>query len=332
MDTTRIILETFLEAGDKRVSGDKLARALGVSRVSVWTRLEQLRSQGFVFEAAPRVGYRLAGLPEVPHAALLQTYLQRMGVTAPVHCLDSVDSTNNEAERRLGAGDATPFVVVASEQTAGRGRMGRPWDSRRTGNLYMSFAFRPQIAPENMQTITLDIGLRLCARLAQKHGLPIQIKWPNDLMCGGRKIAGILTEARIDADHVRDIVFGIGLNVNGRLADFPPELRGTAGSLAHALGSPLDISAVAADCIGAVLDACARFIAHGRTEDFNALWQQHDFLAGKTVTARGAGKEATGAVAGLDARGALLVRTADGTVLALNAGEVTLSGRQPPLP
>ncbi|MDR2863585.1 MAG: biotin--[acetyl-CoA-carboxylase] ligase [Puniceicoccales bacterium] len=321
---TRVILDTFLDAGDKPVSGDKLARVLGVSRVSVWARLGQLRREGFAFDAAPRVGYRLVKWPALPHAALLNTRLRRLGVTAPAHCLDHVDSTNSEAERRLGAGEAPPFVVIASEQTSGRGRLGRVWDSRPGGNLYMSFAFRPGIQPERMPSVTLAVGLRLCARLATRYSIPVQIKWPNDLMCEGRKIAGILTEARIDADHVRDLVVGIGLNVNGHIEDFPPELRDIAGSLSTALGAPLDINEVAADCVATVLGACEHFFENGLGDDFHDLWRAHDFLAEKTVTAHGAGAQITGVAEGVDVRGALRVRDAAGYVHLLNAGEVTL--------
>jgi BirA family biotin operon repressor/biotin-[acetyl-CoA-carboxylase] ligase len=324
------ILETFLDAGGKPVSGARLASLLNVSRVSVWARLKQLRAEGFEFEAATRVGYRLVKTPEVVHGALLNAWLRRLASAAPVlpiYAFASVDSTNEEAARRLGAGEAAPFLVVASAQTQGRGRRGRTWESRDSGNLYMSFAFRPLFAPEKIQGVTLAVGLRLCAALAERHTLPVQIKWPNDLMCGGRKIAGILAEARMDADQVRDIVFGIGLNVNSRLEDFPEELRDRAGSLAMAAGAPLDINETAALCAVTVFEAFSRFLKEGAGEDFHTLWARHDFLSGKEVTASGGGREVTGAVQGLDASGALLVRDAGGGVHALNSGEVTLSRR-----
>jgi BirA family biotin operon repressor/biotin-[acetyl-CoA-carboxylase] ligase len=332
MNTAVVILEKFLNAKGDAVSGAELARALGVSRVSVWGRLQQLREEGFEFEASTRVGYRLVKTPGGLHGALLEAWLRQFTTpsdapVARVHALASVDSTNEEAARRLGTGEAAPFLVVASAQTQGRGRRGRVWESGDVGNLYMSFAFRPLFAPEKVQGVTLAIGLRLCVRLAERYRLPLQIKWPNDLMCDGRKVAGILAEARMDSDQVREIVFGIGLNVNSRLEDFPAELRGKAGSLAHASGAALEINETAALCAAVVFETFARFLEEGAGADFGELWAKHDFLAGKVVVASGGGREVAGAVLGLDATGALLVRDDAGVVHALNSGEVTLAAR-----
>ncbi|MDR3229762.1 MAG: biotin--[acetyl-CoA-carboxylase] ligase [Puniceicoccales bacterium] len=324
-----LILDTFLDAGDKPVSGGELARRLGLSRVSAWNRLEQLRREGFVFEAAPRVGYRLVKRPETVHPALLAAYLRRLSpqtaAAVALRCLPATDSTNDEAGRLLSSGEPAPFAVVASAQTAGRGRMGRVWQSDDPGCLYLSFGFRPGLAPERAQSITLAVGLRLCERLAETSALPLLVKWPNDILCDGRKIAGILSEARIDADRVRDIVVGVGLNVNRRV--FPPELRDTAGSLA-AFGREADINETAALCIAAIHEACERFAADGLGGDFAQRWRSFDYLAGKTIAARSGTEEISGEALGLAPDGALLVRTSSGLVRALNSGEVTLRPRK----
>jgi BirA family biotin operon repressor/biotin-[acetyl-CoA-carboxylase] ligase len=178
-----------------------------------------------------------------------------------------------------------------------------------------------------LQALTLVAGLRLCAHLARAHGIALRVKWPNDLVCDGRKIAGILTESRLEAGGVRDLVLGLGINVNGAPGDCPGELRHTSGSLAHARGGvALDINATAADIIATVLGVCARYFAEGKGADFDLLWRGHDYLHGKTVTARFAGGVLTGEAVGLDATGALLVWEASGNAChALNAGEVTLA-------
>ncbi len=321
----RTILEAFLVAGDTPVSGDKIARELGLSRVSVWGRLERLRREGFVFEASTRVGYRMTRVPERLHAALVAARVRLLsGRELPLLGLEAVDSTNSEAERQLAAGREPPFGVLAAVQTAGRGRLGRVWHSKDNGNLYLSLAFRPLLAPERMQMFTLVMGVRLGHFLAERFGLKMQVKWPNDLLCDGRKLAGILTEARIDADHVRDLVFGIGINLNAREKDFPPELRATAGSLALAVGKPLDPHRTAAEIIAHLLASYEKFVAEGKGADFAELWTRYDFLCGKKVTVSMLGKELAGTVAGLDESGALLLRDSKGNTHALNAGEVTL--------
>ncbi|MDR2982536.1 MAG: biotin--[acetyl-CoA-carboxylase] ligase [Puniceicoccales bacterium] len=319
------ILKTFLQAGGEPVSGDRIAKALGVSRVSVWSRLERLRKEGFEFEATTRVGYRLTGLPKKLHPALLDAYLRLAGVSAELHCFAEIDSTNSEAERRLSAGETPPLVIAASQQSAGRGRLGRVWQSGDSGNIYVSFAFRPFLTPERMQSFTLAMGLRLCDFLATRHKLDMKIKWPNDLMCEGRKMAGMLTEARVDADHVRDLVYGLGLNVNSSPLDLPTELRKTAGSLAHALGHTLDINQTAAEIITTALSAYEDFIQTGRGDDFPKLWKKYDILAEKEVTVSCFGRLVTGVVKGIDSSGALLLRDNDnGKVHSFNAGEVTI--------
>ncbi|MDR1817428.1 MAG: biotin--[acetyl-CoA-carboxylase] ligase [Puniceicoccales bacterium] len=329
MDTRRI-LETFLAAGGAAVSGDKLARSLGVSRVAVWGRLERLRAEGFVFEAAPRVGYRLVATPPVLHGDLLAALLAEAGTPpATLRCPASVDSTNDAVERLLTAGEPAPVVVATGEQTAGRGRHGRPWLGTVAGNVCISFGFRPALPPERMRAVTLAVGLRLCERLRGRFGAPLQIKWPNDLQWRGRKVAGILTEARVDADRIRDVVVGVGLNVRSRCADFPSELRDTVATLAEAAAgsAPPDVNLAAAECAAAVLTAFADYEREGLGADFGERWARLDALAGRRVASRSitGGVGVSGIAEGVDADGALRVRDAAGAVHALDSGEVTLA-------
>ena len=320
------ILKAFLLAGDEPVSGDRLAKELGVSRVSIWQRLEGLRAAGFVFDAAPRKGYRFTAPPAGVHPALLDAHLRLRKVRAKVDFHEEIDSTNSEAERRLAAGDEAPFVTLAGRQTAGRGRLGRVWHSAHPENLYMSFAFRPFLPPEAMRTFTLTMGLKLCENLASRHALDaLRLKWPNDLVCDGRKIAGMLTESRMDSDQVRDLVFGLGLNVNGDPATMAPEVRATAGSLAHALGRKLDLHAEAAEVIVCVLDAYETFEAAPHKADPRALFDRFDSLRGREVTVGLRGEPLTGVAEGVDAHGALLLRLTNGALFPVNAGEVTIA-------
>lgn len=321
------ILLAFLEAGDKAVSGDQLAKSLGVSRVAIWGRLEKLREQGFAFEAAPRKGYRLAGAPAGAHGAWLDAQLRRRRCQLPCEVLDEVDSTNSESERRLAAGAEAPFAILARRQTAGRGRLGRSWRSDRPGNLYLSVAFRPFLAVERLGPFTVWMGLALCEHL-EKEGLArLALKWPNDLLDGeGRKVAGMLTEARIDADTVRDLVFGIGLNLEGPAADWPDDLRRRAGALATAAGRRLDPSAVAAGVLAALAEAWEAFADGSFRRRFRKLHERHDALAGKAVRVTLRGKPLAGVAEGIEDDGALRLRTARGKLVKVASGEVTLRG------
>ena len=319
-----IILRELLNSETGHVSGVRLGKLLGVSRVAVWAQLQKLTQHGFVFEPVRHRGYRIVRHPATLHPALVHAYLNGRQRVPAIICLDRVDSTNSEAERRLAAGEQVPFVIFAREQTQGRGRRGRPWHSAANGNLYATFVFRPQLEPARLQDFTLWMGLNVCELVANFCKLSPGLKWPNDLHIGGKKAGGMLTEARIDADQIRDLVFGLGLNINGRSADLPRELQRTATSLADATGAPLDPSRFAAALIGRVLTAYDAFIDGSYRENFSTLWARYDVLRDKPVTVIQGTRTVSGTAAGIDAEGSLILRTAGGKTERFRAGEVTL--------
>jgi BirA family biotin operon repressor/biotin-[acetyl-CoA-carboxylase] ligase len=319
-----LILRELLAHEPDWVSGSVLAGKLGVSRVAVWQHMEKLRAAGFEFEAQRARGYRIAARPVTLHPAFIDTQLKVRPKGFSLVILDTVDSTNDEAARQLAAGRPTPFAVLARRQTKGRGRFGRTWHSDSTGNLYGSFAFRPQVAPERMQTFTLWMGLNVCELLANFASLTPGIKWPNDILFDGRKAGGMLTEARVDADQMRDLVFGLGLNVNVPAGGWPPDLASRAVALSEVAGAPLDLNRLAAALIGRVLLAYRTFAEGGHLGTFADLWHRFDVLRGNPVALLEGGRRHEGTAAGLDDEGALLLRDAAGKVHRFRAGEVTL--------
>lgn len=319
------ILLAFLDAEGGAVSGDQLARSLGVSRVAIWGRLEKLREQGFAFEAAPRKGYRLTGTPPGAHGPWVDAHLRRRRCQLPCAVLASVDSTNSEAERRLAAGEETPFAVLARRQTAGRGRLGRAWQSDLPGNLYLSLALRPFVEVSRLGPFTVWMGLALCEHLEGELGTRLGLKWPNDLLDPeGRKVAGMLTEARVDADAVRELVFGLGLNLAGPGKDWPAEVRRRAGSLEALARRPLDPSAVAAGVLAALERAWEAFTDGSYRRRFRRLHDRHDALAGKEVRVTLRGKPLAGVAEGVEDDGSLRLRLPRGKVTLVSSGEVTL--------
>jgi BirA family biotin operon repressor/biotin-[acetyl-CoA-carboxylase] ligase len=322
------ILRELLSADTGYVSGNKLAKQLGLSRVAVWMQLQKLTKQGFAFEAARSRGYRLVKFPPQLHHALIQAHLASRARTPNLITLERVDSTNTEAGRHLAAGSRTPLVILAREQTHGRGRRGRVWHSPAAGNLYGTFVFRPKLEPARLQDFTLWMGLNVCELIANFCSIEPGLKWPNDVYFNGRKAGGMLTEARIDADEVHDLVFGLGLNLNARGADLPKELQKSAISLAEAAGAPIDVNRFAAALIGRVLTACARFVEDDYRDKFAELWTRFDVLRGQPVSVTQGDRTVTGTATGIDAEGSLIVRTSAGRTERFRAGEVTLS-REP---
>ncbi|KXU37128.1 biotin--acetyl-CoA-carboxylase ligase [Cephaloticoccus primus] len=320
-----VILSELTQAAPDYVSGEALAAQLGISRVAVWQHMEKLRAQGFEFETKHSRGYRIGAVPLELHAAYIEILLRKRGRdTVPFSVYDTIDSTNDEAARRLARGEPAPFAILAREQTRGRGRFKRDWQSGKHGNLYSSFAFRPELPPQRMPTFTLWMGVNICELIHTLCGLPAQIKWPNDIVFGRRKCGGILTEARIDADQMRDLVFGFGLNVNQVAGTWGRSLRRPATSLRVEAGRPIDVNHLTAALLGRISLAYSQFVADQYAEQLTTLWEKHDALRGQQITVVNGTQNIEGTACGIDENGKLLLRVGDGTQQRFAAGEVTL--------
>ena len=320
-----VILRALLEKENEFVSGSALARSLDMSRVAVWQHMEKMRAQGFEFQAVRARGYRLTKRPTALHRDLIAAYLVARSLTLDLAYHEQIDSTNDEAARQLAAGRAAPFVVLAGEQTRGRGRFGRAWHSGANGNLYISFAFRPSVEPARMQTFTLWMGVNICELIANFTRTTPGLKWPNDILFDNRKAGGMLTEARIDADHIRDLVFGLGLNLNSAADAWPTALTRRAISLAEHTRTPLDANRFAAALIGRVLDAYDQFVSGVYLKTFAERWHRYDLLRGKAITLLHGSQNLDGVAAGIDDEGSLIMKTSRGRTERFRAGEVTLS-------
>ncbi|MEM4781221.1 MAG: biotin--[acetyl-CoA-carboxylase] ligase [Halalkalicoccus sp.] len=210
--TRRRVLDA-LSAGP--VSGPELAERLGVSRAAVWKQVEALRDVGFEIEST-EAGYRIVSVPDFSGPAV------EYGLAAPyeIEYHDAIESTNARA-RELATAGAERVVVLADQQTAGRGRLDRAW-SAPSGGIYMSFVLRPEIAPMEAPLLTLAAAVAT-ARALREAGVAAGIKWPNDILLEptDEKLAGILTEMEGEADRVSWVVCGIGINANVGSAALP---------------------------------------------------------------------------------------------------------------
>ena len=231
------ILE-MLQQSSRPLSGPELSRELEVSRVAVWKHIDQLRQSGHEIESTAR-GYRLVTVPDTPFPWLFGSR------SALIHYYPELDSTMNRATELARAGCPSHTVVVADRQLQGRGRMQRQWQSE-AGGLYFSMVLRPDLPSRVCPVINLAVALDLVATLAGCCGIAARVKWPNDLLVDGRKIAGILSQMEIEGDQVAFVNVGIGLNLNNQpeIADKPAvsalQLTGERVNRAEVLADFLD--------------------------------------------------------------------------------------------
>ena len=312
-----------LRAAKVPVSGEELAELLGCSRAAIWKRIAALREEGYRIEAQHAAGYVLAGTPDRLGPAELAPHLT--GGWRDVHWLASVDSTQRLARDLARSGACEGTAVVAEEQTAGRGRLGRTWHSPPGDNLYCSIVLRPPRAPAEVPQIALVAGLAVADAVQETAGRRPAIKWPNDVLLDGKKVCGILTEMESEMDRVHHVIAGIGVNLNTRR--FPRELREKASSLLLLTGRPVERAPFTARLLAALEARYGRYLSVGfasvRTE-----WESYSCLTGTEVRVQGPGGEVAGRVLGIDDDGALRLRGADGRVNRIVAGEVTLRGRR----
>jgi BirA family biotin operon repressor/biotin-[acetyl-CoA-carboxylase] ligase len=235
---------------------------------------------------------------------------------------ETIDSTNRRAAVVGREGIAGPVLVTAEHQSAGRGRQGRVWESPAHRNFYGSFVLCPKVAQAELAPITLVAALAVSDAIAGIGLSDAAIKWPNDVLLGGRKVAGILTELDSSANGEFCVVVGIGVNLNLQEGDFPPELRSKAGSLAWHGGRSVDRSDFVDSLTQAFLGRVHAFEQQGFA-GLRADYEQRHALQGEVVRVDG-GEGCTGRVLGVDDAGALLLATAQGQQ-AIHAGEVTLA-------
>ena len=316
-----LVLAFLAEAGDEFVSGEAISDKLGLTRAAVWKHVNALRAQGYRIDAVPARGYRLAEVPDRLTPLELRPLLNTHDVGRELYCYEELGSTNDRARELAEEGAEHGTVVVAETQTAGRGRRGRPWVSPPGKNLYLSVVLRPELAPVQASELTLVASLAVCDALRQA-GVDAGIKWPNDLVASGKKIAGILTELAAEPERVHWVVVGVGVNVNARAEDFPEELRREATSVLLERGAPAPRALFAAAC----LTALEGWVDRHADEGFGVVrdaWRERSVTLGREVLVRTDGREIRGTAEDIDDQGALLVRGPEGRERIL-VGDVAL--------
>ena len=323
MTTDAKILSALRENPDG-VSGAELAEQLKISRAAVWSRIEELRQLDYDIEASPHFGYRLVSSPDALHADDLLARLGKIKVIGrDIQVFEETTSTNDVAEKLARDGVKEGFVVFAESQTKGSGRLGRKWISPTHKGLWFSVLLRPDLRPQEATQLTVASATALRRAIESETGLKPEIKWPNDILIGGKKVAGILTELSAELDRVKHVILGIGIDVNLDAGEFPAELKKMATSLKIESGEIISRSELAT-AILRELDFDYSRICGGKFSQVADEWEEHCATIGRNVTVHIGERKIRGRAESLDDNGALLLRSEHGRLERIMGGDVVL--------
>lgn len=314
----------ILRESEEYVSGQQLCEELGVSRTAIWKVVNQLKEAGYEVEAVRNRGYRIVSSPDAITAEELSSVIDSQWAGKKIYYYEETDSTNIRAKRLGDDGEPGGTLVVTNQQSAGRGRRGRSWDSPVGSSIYMSLLLRPSIHPTKAPMLTLVMAIAVAKGLKESTGLDVQIKWPNDIVLNGKKLVGILTEMSTEIDYINHVVIGVGINVN--MESMPQDLKEKATSLRIESGHTEKRSRIIAAIMKQFEYYYGIFL---KTQDLSEMQEEYNELLvnqNKEVRILETKEEYNAHALGINKKGELLVKRQDGTTEAIFAGEVSVRG------
>lgn len=314
----------ILKEADGFVSGQLICDKLDVSRTAVWKIIKKLRGEGYSIEAVQNKGYLLNESADVLSEDEICAALDCKWAGSRVYYYPKTDSTNNCIKKLAEEGAGHGTLAVADLQEAGKGRRGRTWFSPSGTGIWMSVLLKPEFGPEKASMITLVSALAVAGAIREVSGLNALIKWPNDIVVNGKKVCGILTEMSVEADYIKYVVCGIGINVNH--TEFPEDISATATSLAIEKGGQLR----RAELIAKVWEKFEKYYeSFSQRLDMSGLLDEYnDILVNmnsevRVIDPKG---EWCGRALGINAHGSLMVEKTDGQIEEVYSGEVSVRG------
>ncbi len=287
----------ILKAENSIVSGEDLSSRLNISRVSIWKHIKKLQQLGYIIDSSPK-GYHLTSSPDIPFA------WEFPAREAQIHYYESVNSTMDIAREMARKGCPDFTVVVASEQTKGRGRLKRIWDSA-AGGLYFTLVLRPLIPPVVSPMVNFVTSIVMARTLREMFAIDAMVKWPNDILVNGEKLSGMLSEMDTEADMVSFINIGLGINVNNDVSSVKPG----AISLKKILGHRVSIK----NFLETFLNNLEGRMKNETFKNVIAEWKQYTMTINRTATIVTHRRQLKGFAVDVDDTGALILELADGS-------------------
>jgi len=315
------ILKLLRESPSAFLSGEEVSRRLKVSRTAVWKRMKRLRTLGYEIEASTRSGYRLIRSPDLLLPSEIKPLLKTKWIGKTVHHFHVLDSTNSKAYQLALNGADEGEVVISESQGKGKGRLGRQWFSPPYLNLYLSVILRPKMSPHQASLITLMAAVATADAIQKFSGLLPLIKWPNDILLGGRKIAGLLNEIHSETDRIHFVILGIGMNLNMDEKMFPEEIRTVATSLKIEMGRMISRKAFLQALLQELEKWYTIFMRQGGAVILKA-WRDRAQIKGRGVKVTSFGETLVGRAIDVDSDGALILQTEGGERRRVVAGDI----------
>lgn len=317
------ITKRLLSGNGEPISGQQLADEFGLSRTAIWKHIKELETDGFVIETIKKKGYILVSSPDSIQAAKVEQYLTSTRFGRTIHYFEQCPSTQPIAHQYAQGNAPDGTIVVCEEQTAGRGRMARPWKSSRGKGIWMSVIIRPEIPPMKAPQFTLIAAVAVTRAIEDIADVRAEIKWPNDLLINGKKCTGILTELQADVDRVQAIILGIGVNVNQDLEDFPEDIQHIATSIKMITGVPVDRAHLVARILHYLEIYSDMYVEHG-FKPLKILWESYSGTLGRRIKAVMVHQQIEGTALGITNDGVLQVQTDDGQIHEIYSADIEI--------
>lgn len=320
------ILKELIENRNRYISGQELSKKFGVSRTAIWKYIKKLKEEGFVIESVTNKGYILISSPDALYPVEIKRNLKTEFIGKEIIYLDSVDSTNNYGKELASRGFNDGILIVAEEQTKGRGRLGREWISQKGKGIWMTLMLKPDIKPDKASQVTLIAALSVLKGIKNVADVDIMIKWPNDLVINGKKVCGILTELGAEIDIINYLCVGIGINVNSEEDDFNKIGLNTATSLKVTVGKTIDRKRLIVEILESFENLYKQFLQKGSIDYMLEEYKKHLVNLGKEVKIILKNDEVKGIAEDVNGKGHLMVRLDNGHLMEVSSGEVSVRG------
>ncbi len=318
------IIKLLKENKDNFISGEKVSELFGVSRTAIWKYINTLKEEGYEIESVSRKGYRLISSPDILTYEEIESWLNTDYIGRKVYYYNILSSTNMEA-KKIAPSEKEGTIVVAESQTAGRGRLGRSWQSPKEKGIWMSIILKPKVNPIHVARVTL-IGAAAVNLALRDIGVDSYIKWPNDIVINGKKVCGILTEMSSELNMINYVIMGIGINVNLEDEDFCEEVSKVGTSLKIETGGKVNRKKLLAKVLNRFEELYTPFVENNDLSKAINICRKDSILIGKEVRIITGKEEKIGIAMDINEDGKLVVKYENGEIENLLSGEVSVRG------